>query len=260
MVLLLTMKYGKLPLLEPNEIIAVGDIHGENVKLQGLIKQIVPFMVQDSKNHLIFTGDYCNKGPDTPDVFMQISQLRLDFPGQVFCIEGNHESMLKNAFKGRKDWANFTDTSINQFLKLWDIPPEKLELYYKTSGMSDLLESLLPYYETEQVIITHSPLDRELLWLYGLENYFDTEDDDYKYPSSEKFILDRMSYELKWAFSPEDLKIPEIEKYLICGHQFSHHKRPRITRDRAFIDTGCGNPARPLSAFQLKGKQVFQQF
>jgi len=55
--------------------------------------------------------------------------------------------------------------------------------------------------------------------------------------------------------------IKHMKKYHICGHQFKHHKQPRIFKHRAFIDVGCGaRPDRPLVAVKFPGKKVYRSF
>ena len=72
-----------------------------------------------------------------------------------------------------------------------------------------------------------------------------------------RYILDRMLFDLIWGFTFEEDNIP-IEKIQVCGHQFKHHKQPRLFKNRAFIDTGCGYGDKPLTAVEFPKKLVFQ--
>jgi len=68
-----------------------------------------------------------------------------------------------------------------------------------------------------------------------------------------------MLQELKWQFSDENRDIPWVKKFLVCGHQAAHHNSPRITKYRAFIDTGCGlRPKGRLTCLEYPGKKWFQ--
>lgn len=64
-------------------LIIIGDVHGQLATLKKLLKQIN----FDNKNgdHLIFTGDLINKGPDSPGVV----QLAMDLGASA--VRGNHE-------------------------------------------------------------------------------------------------------------------------------------------------------------------------
>ena len=73
-----------------------------------------------------------------------------------------------------------------------------------------------------------------------------------------------MFHELKWNFileEGEDIHVKEIDKFLICGHQYAfNHDRPRIFEHRAFIDTGCGAKYdRPFKAFKWPDKKIYTQ-
>jgi len=67
---------------------AVGDIHGEIEKLDGLLTKL-PLEPSD---HLIFLGDYLDRGPDSREVVTRLIELA----GRFECtfLLGNHESMF----------------------------------------------------------------------------------------------------------------------------------------------------------------------
>ncbi len=79
---------------------AVGDIHGENEKLDELLAKL-PLEAGD---RLVFLGDYVDRGPDPFAVVERLIQLQRDWPC-VFLL-GNHESMLLD-FLGWTDDAYF---------------------------------------------------------------------------------------------------------------------------------------------------------
>ena len=79
---------------------AVGDIHGENEKLDELLGKL-PLRDGD---RFVFVGDYIDRGPDAFQVIERLIQLQRDWPC-VFLL-GNHESMLLD-FLGWTDDAYF---------------------------------------------------------------------------------------------------------------------------------------------------------
>jgi hypothetical protein len=262
------MKYGKLPIRDSNEVIAVGDIHGESGKLRGLLTQVTPFLDKNPKCHLVFCGDYCNGGVNTPRTLDILVATKNKYPEQAFFIEGNHEEMIKLALMKDFRWSKYIQKTLEEMRNYWKIDPPDIENVAKfllKRGIVDFLDELLPYYESNDVICTHAGLDPVMCHSYGLgdNTLNDLLDEDDKV--EENFILDRMAgYELKWNFVSEDPKLSKVkhmDKFLISGHQYAHHKSPRLFKHRAFIDTGCGKRHdKPLTALKFPGKQIFQQY
>jgi serine/threonine protein phosphatase 1 len=67
---------------------AVGDIHGELEKLEGLL-DLLPLEPED---RLVFLGDYVDRGPDSAGVVSRLLELAREFPCKF--LLGNHESMF----------------------------------------------------------------------------------------------------------------------------------------------------------------------
>ena len=57
-------------------LIAIGDIHGRLVKLEGLMEQIVP----TTDDMLVFLGDYIDRGAQSYEVVEYVIQLKKNFP------------------------------------------------------------------------------------------------------------------------------------------------------------------------------------
>lgn len=66
----------------------IGDIHG-------CIDELNEFLDKhyNSKNYYVFTGDYIDRGPDSPGVISRLNELY--YEGNVTLIEGNHEKWLR---------------------------------------------------------------------------------------------------------------------------------------------------------------------
>ncbi|MDB4330190.1 metallophosphoesterase [bacterium] len=269
-------KMGSINIFDSEEIIAVGDIHGEVHKLEGLIKKIWKFL-DNLKCHLVFCGDYFDRGVNSPRVFEVLMELRDKKPDQIFFIKGNHEEMVWATLVDKEiNWLNWTEKTLDQMVTHWDIkhPDEGGEDGYAPFGYFDwydrediavvekvceekgllkFLEELLPYYENKEVICSHAPLNR-----HSCDSFFERN-------GNRKNILDSLN--LQWTFIKEakpQLVIPGIDKFLICGHQCpqgADKVDPRIFNKRAFIDTGCGlHPKRPLTAFKYPSRKTFQEF
>jgi serine/threonine protein phosphatase 1 len=70
-------------------LIAVGDIHGHRDLLTDLINQVQP----TNQDHLVFLGDYIDRGPDSKGVIDDLLDIQKRFPQTIF-LRGNHEQMM----------------------------------------------------------------------------------------------------------------------------------------------------------------------
>lgn len=241
------MQYGNRPLYHPENVYVIGDVHNKGHKLRSLVDQITPIMTD--KDHLVFAGDLNDRGEDFPVVIEVTSELLLKYPNQVYFVAGNHESMIINWYlNGKLDWMKYIESTLEQVKVAYglnDIKPATIKEWL-ANNPNIFLNHLIPYYETPEVIVTHAGLDKEMCYLFGLR-------------SRPEGILDRLKELIQWQFIDEQEKIPEITKFMICGHQYAHHTSPRIFKDRCFIDTGCGrSETAPCTAIKYPGKKIWQ--
>ncbi len=83
----------------------IGDIHGEYAALRQLLKHLG---YGDAGEHpqartLVFVGDFCDRGPDSPAVLALVEQLVQT--GRAVAVLGNHEiNLLRNEAKDGSGW------------------------------------------------------------------------------------------------------------------------------------------------------------
>lgn len=101
------MVIGKIAYL-PSEgwAIFVGDLHGDYETLETIIKQM--YFLQSMGNakdkHLIFLGDYGDRGKQSIETINAIVKLKISFPDNVILLKGNHEEKwIGNSFNTRTD-------------------------------------------------------------------------------------------------------------------------------------------------------------
>lgn len=256
------MQFGELPIHTPQKVIIVGDVHGELFKLNNLLKKIKSRLA-DKDTHLVFTGDYCDRGPNTPGVLRELKKLKTAFPKQVFLIKGNHEQMVELTLAGRRDWLNFTHITMQQFLCSWNLSSDSIQSIakeFKDREYDKLFNDMIPYYETDDLIVTHAPIERAQMYMYGLDLYDEIDPTDLGVSVLHLFERPGALYDLRWGACSENDTVPEIDKYLVCGHQCKKGQHePRILDTRAFIDTGCGMyPDAPLTALIFPDMTVIQ--
>ena len=134
--------------------LAIGDIHGCSSSLRTLISRL-DISPQD---HLIFLGDYVDRGPDSRGVIDEIISLQSET--QVTCLKGNHEvamlaarnsqaaqfQWLAPVYGGAQTLASYSTTELS------DIP----EAHW------DFLGHLQPFHETESHIFVHANLEADV--------------------------------------------------------------------------------------------------
>ena len=255
------ISYGKRILYSHKDLIAVGDVHGNHKNLLSILSKIE--VILNAKTHIVFCGDIINRGANSIQCLLTLKEFSEKHPGQVFFIFGNHEQMLLDYLKIYlfKDNHYFTDhmetygtETFNEMKEMFDISIDK-ETVKKTlsnSGILDFLMNFIPYYESEKVLITHAALDLQICLMYGLLKI--SEDPD----KANAFSLEALGDAIRWQFTDESFEVPQIKKFRICGHQQAHSNKPRIFKNRAFIDTGCGTSNKPLTALLYPSKKFIQ--
>jgi hypothetical protein len=240
----------------------IGDVHNEADKLMSLLDQVLlDFLPED---RIVFLGDLVDRGTQAALLVKVLVDLNRKYPDQIFFVRGNHDWMLQHYLTtGRRDWFNYLLITLEDFKTQWSLPdiePNTIMEALVKEGFHEITSKMLPYYETEDVIATHAPLDEATVRMYAgdhllsyKQDYANREEDP-----SFQYLLDRMSYEILWQFTGEEFEIDGLDKFRICGHQPGNGKHPRIFKDRAFIDTGCGKGNRPVTALIYPGKRYLQ--
>ncbi len=83
----------------------VGDVHGEWSALEALLSHLgyAKNGSHPQGRHLVFVGDLCDRGPDSPKILTWLKQAMVS--GNVFAILGNHEmNLLLNVPKDGSGW------------------------------------------------------------------------------------------------------------------------------------------------------------
>ena len=255
-----SIQYGKRPLHTPDKIFLIGDVHNEADKLLSVIDQIEAQLGEN--DHIVFCGDLVDRGSQATLSIETIIALAKKHPKQVYFVEGNHDYMLRDyLITGSQAWFTYIEPTLNMWAQDWklpDIEPETISEALLARGFQEITSRTIPYYETEEVIATHAPLDMSIVQMYGGMDYKEDYEDRANDPMF-RYLLDRMLSELKWQFTDENLIVKEVHKFKVCGHQAGRTTSPRIFKDRAFIDTACGlRPNGRLTCLVYPGKKYFQ--
>jgi len=85
---------GRLVHLPPRgEAIIVGDIHGDLKSLEYILGEsgFIEKALKKEEIHIIFLGDYGDRGFRSPEVYYIVLSLKVLFPERVVLLQGNHE-------------------------------------------------------------------------------------------------------------------------------------------------------------------------
>lgn len=192
-------------------LLAIGDIHG----CYDALVRLSDYANITSQDQVVFLGDYVDRGPDSARV-IDFLLARMQ-SGNTVCLRGNHEVMMldaRHSLPTRRAWGMVGGDAT------WDAYTRA----GKPAGLEGVptdhwqfLESLFPYYETDQAIFVHASLDAELA------------------------MTDQVEADLIWgAF--DSIGPHHSGKTVICGHSSQKNGRPKTTGFSICIDTwACGH-------------------
>lgn len=189
-------------------LIAIGDIHGCPKSLDALLHRIDP----SSDDHLLFVGDYIDRGPDSKKVIDRLLELR----EEVECtfLRGNHESMMVEYLdSGTFDlWRMNGGVSTLQSYKR----DGKAEINIPRAHAEFVRETKL-HHETENYLFVHAGLKPDLTIEENLERH------------GEDVLL--------WERGHLNASEVAWEKPVVCGH--TPRPDPVDRKKLVLIDTGC---------------------
>lgn len=213
----------------------VGDIHGEADRLGRALDSLLT----DANMHLVFTGDFVNRGAGSRRVLDLLLAARDEHPGGVTLVRGNHETVLLEFLRGG---------SLPSFVSHGGLATVRSYLDPIRSGAVDefkntfppshrrLLEDTVACYEDDGVLVSHVGFDPaqpgqrtfEALCIKGHPGLF--------------------RHDGPW---PKPLTV--------CGHYVQNSRQPYDSPHFICLDTGCGTiPNAPLTVLTLPARTYTQ--
>lgn len=187
-------------------LIAIGDIHGCPHTLDVLLEELAP----TGKDHLVFVGDYIDRGPNSRLVIDRL--LELQETHTCTFLRGNHEALML-------DYLNRGE------LRLWRVNGglATLDSYYQSGHTAipeehvEFVRTTRLYYDTPDFFFVHAGLRAHRTIAENLERY------------GERVFL--------WERSHLDADSYAWEKPVVCGH--TPRSEPLNKEKLISIDTGC---------------------
>jgi len=212
--------------LTAGRLIAIGDIHGHLAKLESLLEQVQPR--QD--DHIVFLGDYIDRGPDSYSVVEYILELQRRVPATV-ALRGNHEDFVVSLFLG-----NLSETLRNIWL-----------------GPNGGRATMASYRNRDLYLKEHQDFYCGLPYSHAEGGYF------FCHAGVEPRVpLDRQK--------PHVLVEEGAGYYgytgdhgmmVVHGHRHLESGVPEIHPNRINLDTGAGHGG-PLTAMEVRTRRVWQ--
>jgi serine/threonine protein phosphatase 1 len=226
-------------------LFSIADIHGEFDLLKKLWDDLVVNHNLDlTKDKVIFTGDYVDRGPDSYGVIEFIYQLTQAHPNNVIALAGNHEWMMIQYYaRGTQDDK-----------ELWEMNGGLQTIAsFQVAGFSSCPSHLLKWlafaplkHEERNYFISHAPAPAE--WA---RNIMDKGQPEF---SPEELI---------WTYHPDEKGVARDHSNGIIGVSGHIHQlrkgimAPRFYDHHYYLDAGCGcSPKAPLCAVNLDTKEV----
>lgn len=236
------MKLGLNPIFLYDDIFIIADVAGDNSKLKTIIKNL-PLT---KSSVIVFVGDLVNKGEDSLGVLETIRDIK----NKVFIVEGNHDRFFLDFLNGEEyeSGLDFLDSFHKKGLNDY----KDIKKYLIKEKIFPLLDNMLPYFETKDLIVTHSPINKGPFIVEFDKNH----------PEG---VLDRMydSGEITFSYSHTESEEVTIDQYLVCGHQnkinvglkLEQRDYPSLYKNRAFID--CSSKNNKLYCLHFPSKKIY---
>lgn len=226
----------------------IPDIHGYAKTLKSLLSQIRPA----KEDHLIFLGDYIDRGPDSKGVIDEIMHLQ-ENGYKVTALFGNHEEFLLNNLKYANENTDF----------LSRIKPNKLRKEWYEFGGKDTLKSF-GVKDVRKIPIKY------IEWIRSLDYYLEFKDYVIVHAGlnfkNEDVFADKQT--MLWVKEFKIVPSKIAYRQLIHGHtpvdlEYIHHCISAEKQDFLDLDNGVYMTKKPgfgnLVAYELNSQLLVTQ-
>jgi len=203
----------------------IGDIHGMARPLELVLGKL------GGTRHLVFLGDYVNRGPDSKAVLQLLVEAKEEWPRAVTLLRGNHDQSLLDFV---------ADQDVARFARLGGL--STVASYTREVRDGGVIGAFFSSFPTAH---------RELL--HGLSDYFERGDVFASHCGfNPERPLSRTRNDVATGSHPDLFHVDArvlLGKSVVCGHYVQRSMTTYQDRGLFAIDTGCGSMAGgPLTA------------
>ena len=181
------------------------DIHGFFNEWQAALQE-KGFDINNPEHKIIICGDMFDRGKQPK----QIIEFILANKDKVILIRGNHEDLMQEMIERNSttygDLINGTAYTVVDLCSEWQVSEFNLPKIAKETGLQEVLDMCIDYYETEHYIFVHG-------WIPIIENR-------YLYDSEWRKARKERWQKARWL-NPVEMyryEIYEKNKTVVCGH------------------------------------------
>lgn len=218
---------------------AIGDIHGCDDLLAGLIGGIEEDLAEGETPLVMFLGDYVDRGPDSKGVIERLIQFHKKWPGTRFLCGNHEEAMLRflSDLEAGLVWSTYGGKAT---MRSYGVEPpaddKDLDAWTKAH---DLLKAAIP--------------ESHMRFLWGLEDSIEL--GDYLFVHAgvrpDKPLNAQIAKDLRWIREPFLSDTRRLDKVIVHGH--TPKPEPHIDERRIGVDTWAYSTG-VLTAVELDGE------
>lgn len=214
----------------------IGDIHGEVDKLKGLLK-LINFDYENDR--LIQLGDVVDRGSSSYEVVEELLKIK-----NLVAIRGNHDSCWFDYLKGLPS-------------VLWNQGANETWYSYERNGIKpevhfDFFKNQVNYYiDEDNNLYVHGGFNRH--------KHIDEQEEHVYYWDRDLFLA-ALSYE-SMKDNEHPFKMKDEFNTIFIGHTptiYWEQTTPIKAANIINVDTGCGKGDYPLTAINVRTKEIFQ--
>ncbi len=168
------------------KVVFVGDTHGDLDASQQVIRRYFK-----KPYHIIFLGDYVDRGGDSEENIQYLLRLKLEHPEEIFLLSGNHEGFMVKEFHPSNFWGSLSPKEREEYGLLFSKFPLGIATQNGILALHAALPDLKSLEEMDQVELGNGSWDR-MVWGDFVENETDYMGDLWGRPQFGRQYFDRL--------------------------------------------------------------------
>lgn len=149
------------------KVVFVGDTHGDLDASQQVIRRYLK-----KPYHIVFLGDYVDRGNDSEENIEYLLELKLEHPEEIFLLAGNHEGFMVKQFYPANFWSSLSVEERRTYGVLFSRFPLAATTQNGILALHGALPELKCLEEMKQIELGDENWDR-IVWGDFVENEMD---------------------------------------------------------------------------------------
>ncbi len=168
------------------KVVFVGDTHGDLEASQQVIQRYLK-----KPYHIVFLGDYVDRGDDSEENIQYLLSLKLEHPEEIFLLSGNHEGFMVKEFYPSNFWGSLSCGEREEYGLLFSKLPLAVTTQNGILALHGALPDLKSLEEMDEVELGNGNWER-MVWGDFVENETDFIGDLWGRPQFGRQYFDRL--------------------------------------------------------------------